>query len=235
MKNFSYLFVFFALAMIWEGIEYGLPNKKKFQKVEDKRNNRNKFINGKIFFIEDGLLYSVQAKNGYILSYSKKKYDRDTNLICWEGYAYVQGSPVVFNNFIRYKSAFLHPVNYLFNFTVRYFNKNRTYSVFKSNIKNNYYNYDYEEIKYNKFGKIKKVLVHKNNTDSVFYFDKNGSLRKCIINDEIIKMPEESNNSALYRRFSKYDDLFLNSFIRMPFKKEPNISDCIMPDSSFYR
>ena len=233
MKYFSYIFMLFTLAMFWKGLDYALTNNISSQKINESRNNRNRFINGKIFYIEDGSLYSVNTKNGYILSYSKKIYDRDTNLICWEGYAYVQKDPVDSNDFFKYKNDYLKPINYLFNFKIHYFNHKRTYGVFHSNVKNNFYNY--EEIKYTKSGKIKKVIVHKNTVDSVFYFDKKGNLRKCLLDGKIVKMPEASNNSVLYRRFSKYDDSFLNSFIRMPFEKEPYISDCIRFDSSYYR
>lgn len=186
----------------------------------------NNFIDGKCFYTLNNQLIQVEAINGYILSYSKKILDKDSNIKYWVGEAYIQNYP------LQYKSKYLEIETIVEKprFFIKYRkNGERKYGEFYLEGNANFtYNYLAVIINYNWNGK-KKLIKYKNNeVDTTFRYRNNLKPSASIKINNKSKIHDSYNFEI---KFSDYEDSSLVKMIGMPNVKKLNQPEIISIDT----
>lgn len=186
------------------------------------------FINGTIIYSDSSYIYLCKAEKGYVMSYSKKTYGKDSVLLIWEGEAYIQELPITYLELDRQGFNLKKPAGEFPSFYILYGkNGQRKHALFMLQPSVTYKD-PIVHIDYYRNGNMQRLVNTNNIIDSIFYFNRDGMIRKLIIKNGGSKKVEYKNPDSLWMyhaRFRVYEDSALKDMIQMPFKSEPEIPD----------
>ena len=230
LKTQLQLAIFLFVSLIVSSYYYTKANKCFTLKSNYTINDSNEFINGRIYYYSRDLLWSIDAINGRLISYSNYAYTNDTVPLLWNGYAYQQkgkDSLITYHNFYKVLNEakelnFFDPLAEFFDieesifqiFYGKYGNRSTLYYSQRSEK----YNCDtfILNIKYFTSGEIKEIIKSDNNiyrTDSIIKLSRNGKLLKCEVKSQGVQM--KMTNDTLTKNFINrilfnYNDSNLN-------------------------
>jgi len=193
----------------------------------------NELIDGVIYYWEDGWLVSFEAKEGRILSYTRRLSTYDTILIIWRGEAYEQ---LLNDSLMTYKRLFNYSygyygkirINELLDFS-RMYNRKAFFTVYyqkgggkrrelsftdfynlgKSHCENIVYIYYYANGNVKKF--INTNYINNQKIDTTIILSRKGEIRKAKVERDGVKSKLQVNKDYIEKKLLLYSDSALIS------------------------